>query len=80
MRCEKCEAEIPADLVIDASGRRSLASDWLEKAGYDRPKLMSIDPHVASASRMVAMPKKWAEVNAYSIKTVHALTAYFVVT
>jgi 2-polyprenyl-6-methoxyphenol hydroxylase-like FAD-dependent oxidoreductase len=40
-----------ADLVVDASGRRSKAPDWLEAAGYDRPEEELIDADLAYASR-----------------------------
>jgi 2-polyprenyl-6-methoxyphenol hydroxylase-like FAD-dependent oxidoreductase len=40
-----------ADLVVDASGRRSKAPDWLEAAGYDRPEEEVIDADLAYASR-----------------------------
>ena len=40
-----------ADLVVDASGRRSRAPDWLEAAGYDRPEEEVIDADLAYASR-----------------------------
>jgi len=40
-----------ADLVIDASGRRSHAPDWLEAAGYDRPAETVIDADLGYATR-----------------------------
>lgn len=40
-----------ADLVIDASGRRSKAPDWLEAAGYERPREETIDADLAYATR-----------------------------
>ena len=40
-----------ADLVVDASGRRSRAPDWLEAAGYDRPDEEVIDADLGYASR-----------------------------
>ena len=43
---------IVADLVVDASGRRSHAPDWLAAAGYDRPDESSVDADLAYASRI----------------------------
>jgi 2-polyprenyl-6-methoxyphenol hydroxylase-like FAD-dependent oxidoreductase len=43
---------IVADLVVDASGRRSHAPDWLAAAGYDRPAESSIDADLAYATRI----------------------------
>jgi 2-polyprenyl-6-methoxyphenol hydroxylase-like FAD-dependent oxidoreductase len=43
---------IVADLVVDASGRRSPAPDWLAAAGYDRPAESSVDAGLAYASRI----------------------------
>jgi 2-polyprenyl-6-methoxyphenol hydroxylase-like FAD-dependent oxidoreductase len=40
-----------ADLVVDASGRRSKAPEWLEAAGYDRPEEEVIDADLAYSSR-----------------------------
>jgi 2-polyprenyl-6-methoxyphenol hydroxylase-like FAD-dependent oxidoreductase len=42
---------LPADLVVDASGRRSHAPDWLAAAGYDRPAETRIDAKLAYATR-----------------------------
>jgi 2-polyprenyl-6-methoxyphenol hydroxylase-like FAD-dependent oxidoreductase len=48
---EPCE-RLAADLVIDASGRRSAAPDWLADAGYERPHETVIDAELAYASRI----------------------------
>jgi 2-polyprenyl-6-methoxyphenol hydroxylase-like FAD-dependent oxidoreductase len=41
-----------ADLVVDASGRRSKAPEWLEAAGFERPREESIDADLAYATRL----------------------------
>jgi 2-polyprenyl-6-methoxyphenol hydroxylase-like FAD-dependent oxidoreductase len=41
-----------ADLMVDASGRRSRAPEWLAAAGYERPVETVVDAGVATASRM----------------------------
>jgi 2-polyprenyl-6-methoxyphenol hydroxylase-like FAD-dependent oxidoreductase len=43
---------ILADLVVDSSGRRSHAPDWLEAAGYERPPESTVDADLAYASRI----------------------------
>jgi 2-polyprenyl-6-methoxyphenol hydroxylase-like FAD-dependent oxidoreductase len=41
-----------ADLVVDASGRRSRAPEWLEAAGYERPREEVIDADLSYATRI----------------------------
>ena len=43
---------IVADLVVDASGRRSHAPDWLAAAGYERPAETTVDAELAYATRI----------------------------
>jgi 2-polyprenyl-6-methoxyphenol hydroxylase-like FAD-dependent oxidoreductase len=43
---------IVADLVVDASGRRSHAPDWLAAAGYERPDETTVDAELAYATRL----------------------------
>jgi flavin-dependent dehydrogenase len=42
---------LPADVVVDASGRQSKALDWLERAGYPLPPVTKIDAQLGYASR-----------------------------
>jgi 2-polyprenyl-6-methoxyphenol hydroxylase-like FAD-dependent oxidoreductase len=42
---------IDSNLVVDASGRRSNARDWLEQAGFPTPVTTRIDPSIGYASR-----------------------------
>ena len=46
------DEEILADLVVDASGRNSNASGWLEELGYDAPEETIVDAHLGYASRI----------------------------
>jgi flavin-dependent dehydrogenase len=46
------EEAIPADLVVDASGRNSDASRWLEELGYEPPEETVVDSHLGYASRL----------------------------
>jgi 2-polyprenyl-6-methoxyphenol hydroxylase-like FAD-dependent oxidoreductase len=43
---------IRADLVVDASGRRSHTAAWLQAAGYMRPSETTVDAELAYASRI----------------------------
>jgi 2-polyprenyl-6-methoxyphenol hydroxylase-like FAD-dependent oxidoreductase len=57
------EVTLPADLVVDASGRGSKTPTWLEALGFPRPDEQVIDPSVGYASRTyrrpAAVPADW---------------------
>jgi flavin-dependent dehydrogenase len=48
--------ELPADFVVDASGRGSRAPEWLAALGYGRPRETTVDAFVGYASRVYAPP------------------------
>lgn len=48
---------LPADLIVDASGRDSHASQWLESLGYDKPEETRINSFLGYASRCYQQPK-----------------------
>ena len=48
--------ELPADLVVDASGRGSVLPDWLEALGRHRPRESTVDAFLGYASRTYAIP------------------------
>lgn len=50
------EQELPADLVVEASGRGSRLPAWLEEAGFGRPVEALIPVQVAYASRVYRLP------------------------
>jgi 2-polyprenyl-6-methoxyphenol hydroxylase-like FAD-dependent oxidoreductase len=50
------ERVVAADLVIDASGRRSKAREWLQQAGFPTPTTTRIDPSIGYASRWYQKP------------------------
>lgn len=50
VRCEN--AEVKADLVVDASGRGSRSLAWLEQLGFSRPEEESVKINLAYASRL----------------------------
>lgn len=52
-----------ADLVVDASGRKSRTPEWLKERDLQAPEMIRVDPHVAVASRMVKMPGNWDQVS-----------------
>jgi 2-polyprenyl-6-methoxyphenol hydroxylase-like FAD-dependent oxidoreductase len=51
---------LPADLVVDASGRGSRAPQWLEALGYDRPRETVVNAFLGYASRLLRPPAGWA--------------------
>ncbi|MBX9258810.1 FAD-dependent monooxygenase [Desmonostoc muscorum CCALA 125] len=51
------EAEILANLVIDASGRNSQTPEWLEELGYESPQQTVINSFLGYASRWYHPPE-----------------------
>src|ERR687894_405146 len=64
----KSQEPLRADLVVDASGRNSNASKWLEALGYAPPEETYINSHLGYASRTYRHPKRfdgdWKGLNA----------------
>jgi 2-polyprenyl-6-methoxyphenol hydroxylase-like FAD-dependent oxidoreductase len=54
------DEELAADLVVDASGRGSHASRWLEALGYQAPRESRVDPFVGYATRLYRAPGSFA--------------------
>lgn len=50
------ERVLPADLVVDASGRGSRLPDWLTDLGLPLPKETVVDAHLGYATRVYAIP------------------------
>jgi flavin-dependent dehydrogenase len=48
--------ELPADLVVDASGRDSRTPEWLVALGYAAPEETAINAHLGYASRVYRRP------------------------
>jgi len=48
---------VNADLVVDASGRRSKTPEWLAALGIEPPPLISLDASIGYASRVFRRPK-----------------------
>ena len=49
------QADLHADLVVDASGRSSAASEWLSSIGYSVPETV-VNPHLGYATRRYKLP------------------------
>ncbi len=47
---------VPADLVVDATGRATRLPVWLDKWGYQRPREETVDVGIAYASQQVHVP------------------------
>lgn len=50
---------IHGDLIIDASGRPSLAPEWFESNGYPMPKETVVDAGWGYATTYVEVPEEW---------------------
>jgi flavin-dependent dehydrogenase len=50
------EQEVPAALVVEASGRHSRLPDWLAAIGYDRPREDVVNGYLGYASRIYRLP------------------------
>lgn len=49
----------PADLVVDALGRRSPTPDWLVEMGYAAPQETVVDSHLGYVTRRYRQPENW---------------------
>lgn len=60
-RQDRSQGEIilSADLVVDASGRRSKAPEWLAELGLTAPEEWTINPKVGYATRVFKQPKSF---------------------
>ena len=50
-------AELSADLIVDASGRSSPASEWLSAIGQTPPPETVVNPHLGYATRRYKLPE-----------------------
>ena len=53
---EAVEVRLPADLVVDATGRASRAPQWLAELGYPAPEEITVNAHLGYASRFYEIP------------------------
>jgi 2-polyprenyl-6-methoxyphenol hydroxylase-like FAD-dependent oxidoreductase len=51
------ERDVPADLVVDASGRQSKVLSWLRDLGHGEPETTSVNAHWGYASRFLRVPE-----------------------
>lgn len=52
--------DLPADLVVDASGRGSQAPRWLSRLGLTPPEETTYPAHVGYATRLYRRPSGWS--------------------
>jgi 2-polyprenyl-6-methoxyphenol hydroxylase-like FAD-dependent oxidoreductase len=57
-RGEAHATELSSDLVVDASGRASQLTDWLQEIGRPRVRELVIDAGMAYSSRLYSIPSK----------------------
>jgi 2-polyprenyl-6-methoxyphenol hydroxylase-like FAD-dependent oxidoreductase len=53
-------SNVEAEVVVDASGRRSRGPEWLALLGYPSPEVTNVDAHVSYSTRLyeeIALPK-----------------------
>lgn len=55
-RADHATAALPADLIVDASGRTSKGLNWIAAVGYTAPTETVIDAHVGYATRVYHRP------------------------
>jgi 2-polyprenyl-6-methoxyphenol hydroxylase-like FAD-dependent oxidoreductase len=55
-RSDNATVELPADLIVDASGRTSKGVNWIAALGYTAPAETVIDAHVGYATRAYRRP------------------------
>jgi 2-polyprenyl-6-methoxyphenol hydroxylase-like FAD-dependent oxidoreductase len=53
---QRVSRRLPADLVVDASGRNSRAADWLQEIGLQPPRIERVDAGAGYASRWYRPP------------------------
>lgn len=51
--------QIPADFVVDASGRNSKLSEWLQASGHSAPPQEVINSGLGYGTRTYQMPEHW---------------------
>lgn len=55
-RGDSAETQLPAQLVVDTSGRGSRASQWLAELGYTPPRETIVDPFTGYTTRIYRRP------------------------
>ncbi len=50
---------LDSDFVVDASGRMSKVSEWLEQIGFERPREVVVNSHLGYASRIYHRPRQF---------------------
>ncbi len=58
---ERTRSHLPTSLVVDASGRRSAAPKWLERAGFGSPSETVVNPFLGYATRRYKVPAHHAD-------------------
>ena len=53
--------ELPANLIVDASGRSSKAPEWLSQLGYQPPSELTVNAYPGYATRLYKKPENFSE-------------------
>jgi 2-polyprenyl-6-methoxyphenol hydroxylase-like FAD-dependent oxidoreductase len=51
--------DLPADLVVDCSGRGSRLATWLQETGFGKPAEEAVSIHIGYSSRIYRPPRSW---------------------
>jgi 2-polyprenyl-6-methoxyphenol hydroxylase-like FAD-dependent oxidoreductase len=60
--------DLPADLVVDASGRQSRVVSWLADLGYPAPMETRINSFLGYATRVYQAPPGWSEWKSHLVR------------
>ncbi|WP_237301081.1 MULTISPECIES: FAD-dependent oxidoreductase [unclassified Streptomyces] len=66
-QAERAEEVLTADFVVDAMGRSSRLSHWLEQDGYDQPPLERLQTPVNYATALFERPAKLPDLDAATV-------------
>lgn len=61
LRSTNGEDHLSATFVVDASGRRSQAPEWLKNLGFTPPPQTVVNPYLGYATRRYREPKEWSD-------------------
>jgi flavin-dependent dehydrogenase len=61
------EQILHGDIIVDASGRNSKTSEWLQDIGYARPEETHVDSNIGYATRCYKIPKEYQDLKEFIV-------------
>ncbi|SHO43705.1 2-polyprenyl-6-methoxyphenol hydroxylase-like oxidoreductase [Nitrosotalea sinensis] len=61
------EQILHGDIVVDASGRNSKTSEWLQDIGYAKPEETHVDSNIGYATRCYKIPKEYQNLKEFIV-------------